>query len=296
MFRTPILFLIFNRPQITQLVFNEIKKQKPKYLFIAADGPRPEKPGESALCNNAREIVNQINWDCELKTLFQDENLGCRKAVSGAISWFFENIDEGIILEDDCLPSQSFFKYCEELLEKYRDDERIFLISGYNKQNTWNEHKNDYFFSQLGGIWGWASWKRAWKSYDVEMADICDFVKENNFEKLFGKDIGRVRQKEIMSVIEKNINTWDYQWGYARHKNNGLACVPSKSLIENIGFGSEATHTFGPNNDLVIRNEMVFPIKDNKFFIPDREYDIKFLGVTSMPNRVINKIKKMLFN
>lgn len=293
---TAVLFLVFNRLDTTKQVFQAIRQANPPRLYIASDGARHNKEGEAEKVQAVREYIMQnIDWECEVITLFREENLGCKNAVSGAITWFFDNEEQGIILEDDCLPSQSFFWYCEELLEKYKDDKRVFLISGYNKQNEWNLPGASYFFSHLGGIWGWASWKRAWDTYDIEMSDIDKFIANNNFEKLLGKKLGRLREKMIYnSIIKEKVNTWDYQWGYARHKNHGLACVPNLNLIENIGFGADATHTVVDNGDCVERHEFSFPLKANPFMVPDRSYDDSFFNEDSVQNKTKRRVKKWL--
>ena len=165
----PVLFLIFNRPETTIQVFSAIKKAQPNRLYIAADGPRPEYPDEVNHCKIARTIATNVDWDCEVKTLFRDQNLGCRLAVSQAIDWFFEQEPEGIILEDDCLPNQSFFWFCKELLEKYRNETRIMHIGGTNFQFGKNRTNYSYYFSRYAHIWGWASWRREWKYYDEKL-------------------------------------------------------------------------------------------------------------------------------
>lgn len=297
-FNTPILFLIFNRPDTTQKVFEVIRQFKPKFLFVAADGPRLNKEDEKEKCEKTRNIIKQIDWDCELKTLFRDENLGCKMAVSEAITWFFEHVEEGIILEDDCLPSQSFFKFCEELLDRYRNDTRIMLISGYNKQNIWNPNNYDYFFSNLGGIWGWASWRRAWIYYDDTMKELDNFSKNHYFEYLFGEHVGKKRKRQMYLVGKKNIDTWDYPWGFSRHLNSGMACVPSKNLIQNIGFGTEATHT---KNDIfttkIVLNDFKFPLRYNDMVVVDKEYDRLFLkyNILSKFRFLLSKINKLIF-
>lgn len=298
--KTAVLFLVFNRLDTTKQVFEAIRKAKPPRLYIAADGPRANKDGEEKKVNDVRDyIVSRIDWQCEVKTLFRDENFGCKHAIGGAITWFFENEEMGIILEDDCLPSQSFFWFCEELLEKYMEDERIFMVSGYNKQSVWNPEQYDYFFSQLGGIWGWASWRRAWNYYDGEMKELNQFASSGCFESLLGDKLGKERYRLLRNVVELNIDTWAYSWGFARHKNSGMACVPSKSLIMNIGFGTEATHTFGVNTDGVLNHEIPFPLKTNCFVVADRKYDLKFQKIPMLPERILEhvifKIKK-LFN
>lgn len=293
---TAVLFLIFNRLNTTKQVFEAIRQAKPPRLYVAADGARESKEGEAEKVKAVREyIIQNIDWECEVKTLFREQNYGCKIAVSGAIDWFFENEEMGIILEDDCLPSQSFFWFCEELLERYKDDERIFLISGYNKQNKWKENQNDYFFSHLGGIWGWASWRRAWSHYDIEMEDIDTFIKQNHFQNLLGIELGKTRQDSIYnSIIINNMNTWDYQWAYARHKNSGMACVPSVSLIENIGFNEDATHTFGNNTDNVKKHEIRLPVNENSFVVAYREYDELFFKHVNFLSRILNKLKKVI--
>lgn len=168
-FNVPILFIIFNRPETTKAVFHEIRKNQPFQLFVAADGPRREIFEDIENCRKVREIIQLIDWECNVQTLFRDENLGCKIAVSSAIDWFFSQVDEGIILEDDCLPDQSFFPFCQELLEKYRYDAKIMMIGGSNFQFNKNKFEYSYYFSRYFHIWGWASWKRAWQFYDVEM-------------------------------------------------------------------------------------------------------------------------------
>jgi len=258
MFNTPILFLIFNRPDTTQKVFDEIKKIKPLKLFVAADGARPDKKGEAKKCEEARKIIEQVDWDCEVKTLFRETNLGCKNAVSSALNWFFENVEEGMILEDDCLPTQSFFNYCEQLLEKYRHDERIMHISGENPTSK-EFGDGSYYFTKTAHIWGWASWKRAWKLYDVEMKSYPDFMKNNKIKEIFDKDYHRKYWVKIFDrVTEGKINTWDYQWMYALYTNNGLSIIPNKNMISNIGFNTDATHT--SEGDTSLANRSAFEI------------------------------------
>lgn len=291
---TPVLFLTFNRLDTTQQVFEAIRRARPPRLYLASDGPRDSRPGEEEKVKSVREyVLGHIDWECEVKTLFREKNLGCKYAVSGAISWFFENEEMGIILEDDCLPSNSFFGFCEELLNLYKDDERIFIISGYNMQNRWTKWEGDYFFSYLGGIWGWASWRRAWKNFDPEMNDLHAFAKKNGFQNLLGEHPGRQRAKDLFSVMQKKVDSWAYPWAFARHKNSGMACVPSKSLIKNIGFGKEATHTLGSNMDGVEAHEMELPLKNNMFMVVDREYDALFVRRSTIISRIISKLRNL---
>lgn len=295
--KTAVLFLVFNRPDTTVQVFEAIRKANPPRLYVAADGPRPEREGESEQVIKVREIATAVDWVCEVKTLFRDKNLGCMNAVSGAITWFFENEEQGIILEDDCLPSQSFFWFCEELLERYKGNDRILIISGYNKQGEWHSDKMDYFFSNFGGIWGWASWRRAWQYYDEGMFELEKICKTNFFEKLLGKKLGKKRKNQLLNAKKKiqlgEMNTWDYPWAYSRHLKGGGACVPSKSLISNIGFGENATHTFGSQMNSVDRNEIKFPTKPNNVVVFDEDYDLKFIGKSSIIKRAFIKLKRI---
>lgn len=277
-FKTPILFLIFNRPDTTQRVFDVIRQVKPKQLFIAADGPRIYKEGEAKKCEDTRNIIKQIDWDCEVKTLFRDENLGCGKAVSGAITWFFENVEEGIILEDDCLPALSFFEFCQEMLEKYREDTRIMMISGFNKQNKWNSDKYDYFFSNLGSIWGWATWRRSWVFYDIKMESLDVVLKSNLLKHLLGYKNGKIRETQFLMVKYMKIDTWDYQWSFCRNINSGMSCVPSKNLVENIGFGINSTHTKNIKKYKFLLNNLDFPLRNNNLVVVDKKYDDLFFS------------------
>ncbi len=290
-----VLFVVFNRLDTTQKVFQEIRKAKPPRLYVAADGPRKNRPGEEIKVKQVRDyVMKNIDWECEVKTLFREDNLGCKFGPHTAIDWFFENEEMGIILEDDCLPSQSFFWYCEELLELYRTDSRIMLISGYNKLQEWKSGNSSYFFSNFGGIWGWASWRRAWSYNDIDMPDIEDFIEQHHFVNQLGKKLGRKRQNSIYKNIKiKKQDAWDYQWAYARHKNRGLACVPILSLIENIGFGSDATHTTGNNLNNVKRHDIKFPLRENNFIVPDMKYDIKYLSDESLWKKFLIKFRSL---
>ncbi|MFA6430420.1 MAG: nucleotide-diphospho-sugar transferase [Candidatus Paceibacterota bacterium] len=261
--KTPILFIIFNRPGTTKVVFEAIRQAKPSKLFIAADGPRKNKPGEKELCEKTRKITEKIDWECEVKTLFREENLGCGKAVSGAISWFFENVEEGIILEDDCLPHPSFFRFCEELLERYRFDDKVFMISGNNFLPKSLRPKGSYYFSQLPHIWGWATWKRAWQKYDFDIKDLPDFIKNKEIEKKWvDKSIQNYWLENFKEVFYHNLDTWDYQLVYNMWKNKSISIAPNVNLVSNIGFGTSGTHTLNKNDPSanLPSEEISFPI------------------------------------
>ena len=288
-FDVPVLFLIFNRPENTRCVFEKIRQTRPGRLFIAADGPRPNKPGENEKCEEARAVIKNIDWDCEIQTLFRETNLGCKKAVSSAISWFFDNVNEGIIVEDDCLPDISFFPYCRELLEKYREDERIMVIGGNNFQFGKKIGEVSYYFSQFPQLWGWASWRRVWKLYDPDMPDYQEFVKIDGFKKVFHyHDLRRYYSVIFKRMFIGKDNTWDYQLFYAILKNSGICIIPNVNLIENIGFTGEGAHynytrmnilrkilDGGISKKLMsnVRDSIELPLNHPAFIIPEYEAD-----------------------
>lgn len=242
----PVLFLIFNRPDTTQKVFDEIRKARPYKLFVSADGPRKEKTGDVEKCLEVRDIIKQVDWECEVHTNFHENNVGLKTAISSAIDWFFDHVESGIILEDDCLPSQSFFWFCQELLEKYRDDERIMQISGNNFLFGKKVTDASYYFSKLNDIWGWATWRRAWKLYDINMKTFPQFKEQDQLKNYINNPKMR---NWLMSYFEQDYHLvgnrkglWSSQWAYAICSNNGLTIVPSVNLVMNIGTSENATH------------------------------------------------------
>lgn len=297
---TPVLFLIFNRPNTTQRVFNAIRQAKPKQLFIAADGPRPDKEDEIEKCQKARQIATSVDWDCEVKTLFRDKNLGCKIAVSSAIDWFFENVEEGIILEDDCLPSQSFFWFCQELLKYYKNDTRVMHISGNNFQFGKMRGEGSYYFSKYTHIWGWATWKRAWKYFDVNMKSFKKFKKEAQINNVFNiKQQKKYWMKIFQRVYDDKINTWDYTWVYTCFINSGLCIMPNINLVSNIGFGIESTHTQGENNIFSkMKTEEITEIIHPEFVLADQEADLLTsklcCGNINIFKRIVNKVTRVI--
>lgn len=244
---TAVLFLVFNRPDTTRQVFQAIRQARPPRLYIGADGPRDDRPGEKERCDQVRQIATAVDWPCEVKTLFREKNLGCRVGVSTAIDWFFEDEPEGIILEDDCLPDLTFFRFCEELLDRYREETRVMLISGnYFHGNAYTSTKS-YFFSRYCHIWGWATWRRAWQYYDSDM-DQWPRLRKTDWLRCVGDghyDFQKYWTRILDSTHAGKIDTWAYRWNFSCWTQNGLAILPSKNLVKNIGFGENATHTKG---------------------------------------------------
>jgi hypothetical protein len=246
--QSAILLLVFNRPNLTKLVFEQIRNAKPARLYIAADGARPDKPGEIARCQEVRQIVSQVDWSCIVETRFSTENLGCKMAVSSAITWFFSKETEGIIIEDDCLPNQDFFDFCDHMLSKYREDQRIGAICGTNLYDLYSLRKNknesdSYYFSTATSVWGWATWKRVWDEYDSTILDWNVLKNNNAFKSNFSARKWRQIKYIFNSTFSNKIDTWDYQFSFLLLKSNRLSIIPNSNLIENIGFNMNATHT-----------------------------------------------------
>jgi hypothetical protein len=242
-FETPILLLLFNRPRLTSQIFESVRKQRPKKLYVAADGPRPEKRGEWKLCAETRQVLERVDWDCEVKTLLRDENLGCGRAVSQGITWFFDHEEEGIILEDDCLPDASFYPFCAEMLARFRDNAQVGSVSGDNFFPPALRSLEPYHFSKYVQIWGWGSWRRFWKLYDFQLEGSLP-----EWEEI----IRRVNPVEnhakywiqIFKAIRSGlIDTWDYQVMFSAWRANVVHIYPGRNLIVNLGYGGDATHT-----------------------------------------------------
>jgi hypothetical protein len=297
---TPILFLVFNRPKVTQQVFETIRQARPAKLYVAADGPRPNKEGEAELCDLTRKVATNVDWDCEVKTLFRNKNLGCGSAVSEAITWLFETETEGIILEDDCLPSQSFFRFCSELLERYRDDKRVMEIGSNNFLDpTLRDHEYSYTFSNHNYIWGWATWKRVWDLYEYEAPRYKEMLKKGYFDNFFSSIHERQYFKWVFdrTFVPGRKTVWSYQLELARRMNSGLTIVPNKNLVVNLGFGEGATHTNADNIGFEwLLEEIDFPLKHPEFVLPDKTRDtLAFNRVyTSLSSRIRATIKQFI--
>ncbi|MFA7289736.1 MAG: hypothetical protein WC055_12745 [Melioribacteraceae bacterium] len=244
-FDTPILIIIFNRPDTTSKVFEVIRKIKPNKLFVAADGARHSIKNEINKCKQAREIFNQVDWPCELQLLFRIENLGCRMAVSSSIDWFFKQVDYGIILEDDILPDLTFFQFCQEMLLKYKDDYRIYHINGANFQDGQKRGDGSYYFSNFPIIWGWATWRDRWACYDIDMKDFPHNLKKLQKIKIIDKKSAQLRfLKHFELMYKKKHNTWDTQWVYRIWSKSGISITPNCNLVRNIGTENNSTHNF----------------------------------------------------
>ena len=295
---TAILLLVFNRLDTTKKIFEAIRQAKPPRLYVAASGARVNVEGDVEKVQAVRNYVMQnIDWDCEVKTLLRDENLGCKYANSSSITWFFENEEKGIILEDDCLPNQSFFWFCEELLERYEKDLRVWHISGNNFQNGIQRSNKSYYFSKFAHIWGWASWANRWRHFDAEMNSFSQFKNEGLITSLFSEIKDQRYWLDIFdSVYKKELNTsWCYPWAYTILSNNGLSIAPNKNLVSNIGFASRSTHTNDTNHPHanIPSKEIIIPLIHPKFVLFNSLADSYETSKGNLISRIINKIARM---
>lgn len=240
----PVIFIIFNRPDSTRQVFDKIRAMKPNKLLVIADGPRPDRPEEAEKCAATRAVIDQVDWRCDVQKNFSDVNMGCRHRIASGLTWAFERVDRAVILEDDCIPSASFFDYCAELLDRYESDERVMMISGNNFLFEHAETADSYYFSRYPHVWGWATWKRAWARYDVQMKRWPQIRDRRLFDQYFDKTGEKYYWEAIFQhTYDGKIDTWAYPWAYSIWANSGLCIAPSRNLVRNIGFRADATHT-----------------------------------------------------
>lgn len=294
---TPVALLIFNRPDTTERVFREIAKAKPPKLLVVADGPRANRAGEYEKCQQTRAIIQKVDWDCEVITNFSEKNMGCKLRVASGIDWIFEQVEEVIILEDDCLPEPSFFQFCEEMLARYRYHERVSMVSGGNLQFGQQRGLGSYYFSRYTHIWGWASWRRAWQHYDRDIKHWPQFRDEGWIEALFpNKGEQEYWRNSFEMVYDGSLDTWDCSWTFTALLKGMLQVVPNVNLISNIGFGPEATHTHEVGIHANMPTQPIaFPLVHPNFVLQDPEGD-RFISedqiAPSFVKRQLRKINK----
>lgn len=244
----PVLFITFNRPSESRRALEAIRSIKPTKLYVASDSPRPGNPQDIERVASVRSIVKEIDWDCQCEYLFQEKNLGCGRGPATAIDWFFDNVEAGIILEDDCVATDSFFVFCKEMLERYVDDDRIMAVAGANVTRN-IKYSTSYVYSNFPIMWGWATWRRAWKKYDFDMVDWPTVKRNKSFSER-GSEKWKYHpvfieffQKTYEKAARQEADVWDHQWIFCNWRNHGLTVTPTKNLVKNIGFGVDATHT-----------------------------------------------------
>lgn len=272
----PVLFLVFNRPETTLRVFEAIRQARPKCLFLVADGPRPDRPDDAARCEEVRNICSRIDWPCDATFDFRVENLGCREGIIRAINLFFEHVDSGIILEDDCLPHPDFFRFCRETLERFRDDRRVMSVGGMNMAGTWKETDQGFHFSHLYHTWGWATWKRAWNEFDADMKPWRLPECRQRIRDVLADCRHFAMCRERFDMTRSGlIEAWDYPWFFSCLLNSGLTVVPCVNLISYIGFTGNATNTIQQRDPLARQAsyDFPFPLQASPFTTVDRAYD-----------------------
>jgi hypothetical protein len=298
----PVLLIVFNRPDTTKVVFDAIKKAQPAKLYVAADAPRIGNKEDEEKCAIVKEIVKQVDWICDVKYRFSEINQGCGPGPANAISWAFENEDRLIVLEDDCVPAQPFFGYCNEILERYKNDTRIWFVSGnqYNENAVKTPHS--YFFSRYGHSWGWATWKRCWTEMDLAMTRYPLIKQQNLYKAAYRTDKeAQFFQKRIDAIYNDDklkTHIWDFQFGFAIRSNGGLCVVPVKNLVKNIGMVGTHSESEGTFHNRPI-DELYTITSHPDFVLPDVDYDayhFKHHWNRKSPfiKRVLNKLYRII--
>jgi hypothetical protein len=273
---TPVAFFIFNRPLLTARVFSRIAQAKPRRLLIVADGPRDYS--ETSLTEACRNVVADIDWDCQVQRNYSDVNLGCKRRMSSGMNWVFTETERAILIEDDCLPDPTFFPYCQQLLDRYENDDRVMTIGGANFQFGVRRTPFSYYFSAIHHIWGWATWRRAWKHYDVDMKQ-WPMVSQTDFPgEMIPPYAAAFHKKMMVETYEGRLDTWDYQWVFACWMRRALCVLPEVNLVSNLGYGPGATHCRKPDAFAAVPTEPIaFPLEHPSKVDPCGQADEAFL-------------------
>jgi len=286
----PVALIIFRRPDLTAKVLDAVRAVKPPALYVIADGPRADKPDEAQACEAARAVIDTVDWDCQIHRHYSDTNLGCGHRPASGIDWLFQQVESAIILEDDCIPHPSFFGYCDEVLERYREDERVMHVSGCTyRAQPWDTDKS-FFFTRFPACWGWATWRRAWQHYDIHCGDWPRLRDSRFMDDVTGEPAVSAywanRFDEAWQSEDMIHHTWDYQWAFACWANSGLAICPRHNLISNIGWGDDATHTFGLDGDTMALPtfEMGLPLKHPENVLPDPVLNRQYVEELLLPS------------
>lgn len=293
--QSPVLLLSFNRPDTALKIFERVREARPAKLYIAADGPRTGVEKDTQLCRETRMIYDQVDWDCSVYKLFSEENKGCKVAVAEAVTWFFQQEEEGIILEDDCLPTSDFFYFCDQLLPRYRHDTRMVNITGTNLQMGKKWGNGSYYFSQYSHIWGWASWRRAWEAYDIDLEHYNEKEAVTVLGNIFSDQFLIDGWIDIFQKLKrKEIDSWDYQFNLINFFRNGLCITPNVNLISNLGFRPDATHTYNVPEDHanLPAEQLEKPLVHPLHFTPEKQADYYFLSKDFMLEEKWRKVRK----
>jgi hypothetical protein len=274
-FGVPVVLMMFNRPEHTRAVFDRIAAVQPRRFFIIADGPRPDRPDDVRKCLESRAVLDRVDWHCDLHTNFSDINLGCARRISSGLDWVFNQVDRAIILEDDCVPDPSFFPFCAKLLERYEDDRRIRTISGNSFLSGMTRTHWSYHFSNFHGIWGWATWRRSWQKVDLAMRQWPE-VRDGGWlvDMVGDRRAARFWASRLDATYEGRITSWAYRYLFSCWLDHCLAVAPNRNLVQNIGFGQEATHTGDGRSYMEYPAQpMPFPLIHPPFIVCDRVSD-----------------------
>ncbi len=272
---TAVMMIVFNRPDLTRQLFERIREVQPRRLYVGADGARPNRKDDIESTRETRAIVEKVDWDCEVRTLFHDENLGVKNGIKTALDWFFDEEEEGIILEDDCIPEPTFFRYAAELLDRYRDDDRISTITGTNLLLGTQQFGDSYYFSRYLFVWGWAGWRRVWRQIDLQIKTWPRFRDEGRLRRVFPlKRSLKYWTRVFDRTYSGGFNSWAYPFYYSQLVQNRMSIVPAQNLISNLGWGEGSTHTTNKNPEMGTATlPMEFPLRHPEFIVPDERAD-----------------------
>jgi hypothetical protein len=299
---TPVAFIVFNRPDCTVRTIAAIREARPPRLLVIADGPRDGHAGDAERCAEVRRIIDRaVDWPCEVERCFAGENMGCAQRVASGLTWAFSRSERLVIVEDDCLPDPSFFRFCDELLDRYADDTRIGQISGCPRYFSAIPRSTSYVFSRYGAIWGWASWRRAWASYSLHLETWPRFRSSGGLKSVVqSRAEYALRSALYQRLYEEPPDTWDFQWGYAKLSQGMLNVVPCRNLVENIGFSGGGAHVAAGSRFPLVRMAVDFPLRHPEFKIPDlpfdRAYSRAFTEECHRPvwKRVVRKLRRAI--
>jgi hypothetical protein len=273
--QSAVACIVFNRPELSAAMLARVAAVRPRMLLVVADGARPERIGEAEQCAAVRKQFEQIDWPCEVITNYAEQNLGCRMRLSSGIDWIFEQVEEAIILEDDCIADEDFFRYCDELLHRYRYEPKVMHIGGTSFQFGRRYGSTSYTFSRYPHIWGWATWRRAWQHYDLSMQLWSETPNKSLFLEQFEDPAERSFWETVWNASSRGeLDTWDYQWCFACMAQQGLNITPQVNLVSNIGFGKHSTHTklLSPFSNIP-RSKLAFPLEHPRLLETNRLAD-----------------------
>jgi len=292
---TPVALFVYRRPEHTKQVLEQIEEIEPPRVLVVGDGP--EDGEEEERVESVRRIIAEADLECEVSTEYADSNFGLKERFATGLDWVFDNAEEAIILEDDTVPDISFFRFCDELLERFRGDNRVWDIAGRNELGSYCQGDSSYFYSHYGGIWGWATWRSSYEEYDSDMTAWQNpVVRDRVLDSFTDRSQTRYVRDVFDRTYDGEIETWDYQWGFAKYRNNAVSVVPETNLIENIGFGEGATNTLGEEHPLdgTPIGALEFPIRHPNYIGVDRSYDKNYHKIRTSNNRIPEFVRDIL--